>query len=77
METSRLSTKGQATIPRRIRQAAHLQEGDLLAFSVDRFDRVIIERVHPLRGDSDELRAIEATLTEWNGPEDEDAWRNL
>ena len=76
METARSSAEGQVTIPGRIRRAAHLHEGDLLAFSVDGFDRVILERVRPLRGDSDELLAIEATLTEWNSPEDEDAWRN-
>lgn len=77
METSRLTTKGQATIPRRIRQAAHLREGDLLAFSIDSADRIIIERVQPVPAPDEDLRAIEATLTEWDGPEDDRAWRHL
>lgn len=75
METSRLTSKGQTTIPQRIRRAAHIQEGDLLSFRLDRHGRVIIERVD--LPDVEDLAALEATLTEWDSPEDERAWAHL
>jgi len=34
MELARVTAKGQATIPKRIREAAHIREGDLLAFDL-------------------------------------------
>lgn len=75
METSRLTSKGQTTIPQRIRRAAHIQEGDLLSFRLDGHGRVIIERVD--LPDVEELAALQATLTEWDSPEDERAWAHL
>lgn len=75
METSRLTSKGQTTIPQRIRRAAHMHEGDVLSFSVDVRGRVVIERVVPQV--DGELPAMESSLTEWEGAEDERAWAHL
>lgn len=75
METSRLTSKGQTTIPQRIRRAAHIHEGDLLSFRLDGQGRVIVEKVE--LPDAEDLAALEATLTEWNSPEDERAWAHL
>ncbi len=75
METSRLTSKGQTTIPQRVRQAAHMHEGDVLSFSVDDRGRVMIERlVSPV---DEEPAAMESPLTEWQGAEDEQAWAHL
>ena len=35
MELARVTAKGQATIPKRIREAAHIREGDMLSFDLD------------------------------------------
>ena len=75
MELARVTAKGQATIPKRIREAANIREGDLLAFDLDSNNRIIIRRI-----DSTidiELLALQETLSEWNSPQDEAAWRDL
>ena len=75
MELARVTAKGQATIPKRIRDAAHIREGDMLAFDLDSNNRIIIRRI-----DSTvdiELSALQETLSEWNSPEDDEAWRDL
>ena len=75
MELARVTAKGQATIPKRIREAAHIREGDMLAFDLDSNNRIIIRRI-----DSTvdiELSALQETLSEWNSPEDDEAWCDL
>ena len=74
MELARITAKGQMTIPKRVRETAHLSAGDLVAFVVED-DRVQFRKVVP--GGDEYLRAIQGTLEEWNSPEDEEAWRDL
>jgi AbrB family looped-hinge helix DNA binding protein len=75
MELARVTAKGQATIPKRIREAAHIREGDMLAFDLDSNNRIIIKRIGP--SIDTELSALQETLSEWNSPQDEEAWRDL
>jgi antitoxin PrlF len=75
MELARVTAKGQATIPKRIREAANIQEGDILAFDLDSNNRIIIKRVVP-SADA-ELSALQSTLSEWSSAQDEEAWRDL
>jgi len=42
MELARVTAKGQAAIPKRIRDAAHIREGDMLAFDLDSNNRITI-----------------------------------
>ena len=74
MELARITAKGQMTIPKKVRETAHLSAGDLVAFVVED-DRVQFRKVVP--GGDEYLRAIQGTLGEWNSPEDEEAWRDL
>ncbi len=74
MLTSRLTQKGQATIPARIRRLFGLKTGDLIAFEVEG-DRVVMYPVSPL--DLQYAAALGDTLSEWDTPEDEEAWREL
>lgn len=74
MELARITSKGQMTIPKKIRDAAHLTAGDVVAFVVEN-DQVSIRKVVP--GGDEYLRAVQGTLGEWNSPEDEEAWRGL
>jgi antitoxin PrlF len=76
MDLARVTAKGQATIPKRIREAAHIQEGDMLAFVLDSNNRITIKRIGPSSVDA-ELSALQGTLSEWNSPQDEEAWRDL
>lgn len=74
MELARITSKGQMTIPKRVRDAAHLKSGDVVAFDV-KGERVMLRKLP--QQDQAYLKAIEATLDEWNSPEDEEAWRGL
>lgn len=75
MQLARVTAKGQATIPKRIREAAHIREGDMLAFDLDNNNRIIISRIESTI--DIELMALQETLCEWNSPEDDEAWRDL
>jgi AbrB family looped-hinge helix DNA binding protein len=75
MELARVTAKGQATIPKRIREAAHIREGDMLAFDLDSNNRIIVKRIDQTI--DIELFALQETLSEWNSPQDDEAWRDL
>ena len=74
MDLSKVSSKGQVTIPRRIREALSVKAGDTIAYEVK--DRcVTLRRVEPL--DLAFHAALEHTLEEWTTPEDDEAFRDL
>ncbi len=74
MDIARVTVKGQVTIPKKIRDAAHIREGDMLSYEIDG-DRLIVRRITPPA--DIELSALQDTLSEWNSKEDEEAWRDL
>ncbi len=74
MEYSRLSSKGQVTIPKPIRQELGLEPGDLVAYVV-RDGAVRLERVEPF--DAAYHAAISEALEEWASPEDDEAFGDL
>jgi len=75
MELARVTAKGQATIPKRIREAAHIREGDMLAFDLDSNNQITIKRIETAI--NIDLLALQETLSEWNSPQDKEAWRDL
>ena len=74
MIISRVTSKYQTTIPGPIRKMLGLAQGDSVAFSVAD-GKVILEKLEPM--DKDFLRMLDQTLSEWNSPEDDDAFRDL
>ena len=72
---AKVTAKGQTTIPRDVRAALHIVPGDLIAWEVEANGTATMRRVLPM--DIEYLRAIEGTLTEWAGPADEEAYREL
>lgn len=74
MQTSKLSSKGQVTIPREIREKVGLEPGHLVAYEV-KDGVIILKRVEPF--DAAFHEALSKTLDEWNSPEDEEAFRDL
>lgn len=72
---AKITVKGQTTIPQEVRAALKVAPGDLLAWEVDEQGTATVRRVEPL--DIDYLRAVEATLGEWSGAADEEAYRDL
>ena len=71
---SRLTSKGQATIPVGVRRALRLRPGDRVAFEIAG-QRVTLRRVDPL--DRAFLKLSQGAFAEWNSPEDEEACRDL
>ena len=76
MELSKITARGQTTIPKRIREAANLREGDVLAFEVEG-DHLAVRKVGPRASGDEYLLGLSQALGEWASPEDEEAWREL
>ena len=74
MELARITSKGQMTIPKRVREEAHLKSGDIVSLAVEG-ERILMRKIKP--ADEAYLRSVQATLDEWGSPEDEEAWRDL
>lgn len=73
--SSRLTSKGQATIPKAIREELGLRAGDRISFRVES-GRVEIERIAPI--DLEFAKAQESGLAEeWLAAEDEAAYEDL
>ncbi len=71
---SKLSTKGQITIPVDLRKAIGIEPGDIVAYELQG-KSVKLKRVEPF--DAAYLAAVTETLEEWNSPEDEEAFNDL
>jgi AbrB family looped-hinge helix DNA binding protein len=72
---SKLSVKGQVTIPLPVRKALGLEPGDFVEYEIQEGDRVTLRRVEPF--DVAFHQALASTLDEWSSPEDEEAFRDL
>jgi antitoxin PrlF len=71
---AKLTSKGQTTIPRDVRDKLALSPGDVIAFEIEG-DVVRLRKVEPL--DLGYLRAVQTTLCEWESPEDAEAYDDL
>ena len=72
---SKITAKGQTTVPQAIRTALESRPGDLLAWEISADGAVAVRRVTP--ADIEYLKAIEGTLTEWHTAEDTKAYGRL
>ena len=73
--SSKLTTKGQATVPLLVRRRPHLEPGDTLIFEQSEAGTIRIRKAVPL--DLEFLAALEKTLSEWNSENDDRAYRDL
>lgn len=71
---SKLTTKGQTTIPREVRDALGLRSGDRISYRIEG-GSVVIRKLTPV--DVAHLRALQVTLSEWSSPEDAEAYDDL
>ena len=72
--TSRITSKGQTTSPREVRQKLSLRPGDVLICELDEHE-VRVRKQAPL--DVAYLRPVQTTLSEWDSPEDAAAFDDL
>ena len=71
---SRLTSKSQTTIPRRVRERLRLKPGDIVKYEIED-GRVILSKATAI--DVTHLAQLEKTLSEWDSPEDAAAYDNL
>ncbi|MBU0457930.1 type II toxin-antitoxin system PrlF family antitoxin [Patescibacteria group bacterium] len=75
MPRSRLTKKGQATIPAEIRAFLDVDSGDMISFSVED-DSVVISKMN--EAEDEYLRSVESSLaSEWLSQEDSNAYDDL
>ena len=71
---SKLTAKAQTTIPREVRDKLALRPGDTIVYEIEG-DTVRLRKLAPM--DVAHLRALQATLSEWETPEDAAAYDDL
>lgn len=74
-EISKITAKGQTTVPRKIRTAAGMSTGDMITWEVSGDGYIRVRRVDPV--DVAYLRGLESTHSEWLSEADEDAYHDL
>jgi bifunctional DNA-binding transcriptional regulator/antitoxin component of YhaV-PrlF toxin-antitoxin module len=70
----RITSKGQTSISREVRERLSLKPGDVIAYKLDH-DGVRLRKQVPL--DVAYLRAVQMTLCEWDSPADAAAFDDL
>jgi antitoxin PrlF len=71
MITSKLTSKGQTTIPQPVRAALHVNAGDEIAYTIEK-DRVILTKASTALVDDPF-----ATFDEWASKDDREAYAKL
>ena len=74
MELAKITARGQTTIPKPIRDAANLREGDVVSFEIEG-DHLLVRKVTPVRDEY--LQGLTKVFDEWTSQEDEEAWRDI
>ncbi|MXX11178.1 MAG: AbrB/MazE/SpoVT family DNA-binding domain-containing protein [Nitrospira sp. SB0677_bin_15] len=74
MNVSKLSAKGQVTLPRKVRERLGAKPGDLIGYEMKN-GVVTLRRLLPF--DAAFHAALSTTMDEWTTPEDDEAFRDL
>ncbi len=74
MLTSRLSSKGQVTVPKKVREAIGVRPGDLIEYRLED-SSVYLTKVEPL--DLAFHQSLNETRDEWDSTADEEAFGDL
>ncbi len=74
IQMSRVSSKGQVTLPKRVREAIGVGPGDAIAYDVAK-GVVTLRRLEPI--DLAFHAGLESTLAEWGSKKDDEAYGDL
>ena len=75
MVLSRLSAKGQVTLPKQVRKAIHISPGEMVGYEISKDGNVSIHKVEAM--DIAYHKSLGSTLGEWNSKSDDRAYRDL
>jgi len=76
MNASKVTTKGQVTIPKEVRERLRLGAGDVIVYEFQENGLLVVRKMEPF--DAGWHRALSTTLAdEWNSPEDDEAFGDL
>ncbi|MDH3910452.1 MAG: AbrB/MazE/SpoVT family DNA-binding domain-containing protein [Rhodospirillales bacterium] len=75
MLVTKLTTKGQTTIPSRIRKALRIEPGDSVVFTLEDNGKVSLRRAEKF--DAGFLKLATESFTDWSTPEADEAFRDL
>jgi AbrB family looped-hinge helix DNA binding protein len=73
-QISKVTSKGQTTLPREVREALSLKPGDRVVYQIEG-DMAAIRKLRPV--DAAYLNALQSTLSEWSSSEDAEAYDDL
>lgn len=76
-QISRITSKGQITIPKAVRDRLGLSEGDIVAFAVAGGAATMTRIETRPAGGGPEAAQLDGQLGEWAGPADAAAYRDL
>lgn len=74
LATTKITRKGQISIPKSVRERLGVQTGDTIVYEVSG-DMVMLKKLEPF--DAAFHAALAETLDEWNSPEDDAAFSHL
>jgi AbrB family looped-hinge helix DNA binding protein len=74
MFRSRITSKGQVTIPKPVREALELESGDAIVYEI-KGNTVTVRKARPF--DAEWHDALATQLDEWNSPANDEAWNDL
>lgn len=74
MLLSTLTSKGQATIPAKVREELSLKAGDKIIFTIHNH-KITVSKAEPF--DYLYHAALSSSLSEWDSPEDDEAYNDL
>lgn len=72
---SKLTSKFQTTIPKKVRNTLHLAAHDQIIYEITDNNEVILRKATPLN--LDYVQALNYVLTEWDSKKDEAAYNDL
>jgi antitoxin PrlF len=74
MFTSKITSKGQVTIPKSVRQVLQADVGDVIVYEIDG-NTVTVRKARPF--DAEWHDSLSTQLEEWNSPANDEAWNDL
>jgi len=75
VEFTKITSKYQTTIPKKIREALNIKIGDNIVFKLLDDNKVLVQKLNSF--DKRYLESLDSMLSEWSSKEDDEAFDDL